>query len=123
MSQVGSEVYASKLADLEEAHPVHAAQYDSQCGQKNDLQGAKAMDEIDRRDRLGNVRTVKLYRDYYRGLPENGTGYVGAIRAGVPVKMMSGKLVMPVAATGEGRSVEDAVMATMADFNDHWLRK
>ena len=37
-------------------------------------EGAKAMDEIDRRDRLGNVRTVKLYRDYYRGLPENGTG-------------------------------------------------
>jgi len=29
-AQVGSEVYASKMADLEEAHPVHAAQYDAQ---------------------------------------------------------------------------------------------
>ena len=29
-AQVGSSVYASKLADLEEAHPVHAAQYDAQ---------------------------------------------------------------------------------------------
>ena len=72
--------------------------------------------EIKTRDRLGNVRTVELSRDYFRGLAENGTGYVGAIRAGVPVKMMSGKLVMPVAATGEGRSIEDAVMATMVDF-------
>jgi hypothetical protein len=29
-AQVGSSVYASKLADLEEAHPVHAAQFDAQ---------------------------------------------------------------------------------------------
>ena len=29
-AQVGCEVYASKMADLEEAHPDHAAQYDAQ---------------------------------------------------------------------------------------------
>ena len=34
-AQVGSEVYASKLADLEGAHPSHAAQYDSQCSTRD----------------------------------------------------------------------------------------
>jgi hypothetical protein len=65
--------------------------------------------EVNRKDLLGNVRTVEVERDGYV--------YVGAIRAGVPVKMMSGNLMQPVVATGEGLTLDAAVEATLATFN------
>ena len=34
--EVGAEVYASKLADLEEAEPAHAATYDEQCSRQEE---------------------------------------------------------------------------------------
>ena len=64
--------------------------------------------EVKSRDRNGNVRTVELLLD--------GSEYVGAIRGGAPVKMVSGNLLRPVVATGSGLSIDAAVMATMAEF-------
>ena len=64
--------------------------------------------EVKSRDRNGNVRTVELLLD--------GSEYVGAIRGGAPVKMVSGNLLRPVVATGSGLSIDAAVMATMVEF-------
>lgn len=68
------------------------------------------MTEMKVKDRFGNTRIVEI--------SEEDTTYVGAIRAGAPVKMMSGDWRVPLAVVGEGRTREAAVRDTLTRWND-----
>ena len=61
-------------------------------------------------DHMGNTREVGIQYDSERG------NYLGSIRLGTPRRMVSGDMVAPIVATGEGDTPNAAADATMESF-------